>query len=122
MPFEQPVIARAKVRYVGEPVAVVLADSAALAEDALDAIALDIEPLPGGDRLRRGGGRQGPAVRGARHQSRRWSSSRAEGRCGGGVPGRALYAGASGSSVQRHTAVTMEPRGVLAEWDGARGS
>src|SRR5919201_5079285 len=44
--FEQPVIAHGKVRYVGEPIAVVLAGSAALAEDALDAIALDIEPLP----------------------------------------------------------------------------
>src|SRR5262249_31309272 len=45
-PFEQPVIARDKVRYVGEPVAVVLADTAAIAEDALEAIALDIESLP----------------------------------------------------------------------------
>src|SRR5712672_980395 len=45
-PFEQPVIAHDKVRYVGEPVAVVLADSAAAAEDALDAIVLDIEALP----------------------------------------------------------------------------
>ena len=51
-PFEQPVIAHDKVRYVGEPIAVVLADSAALAEDALDAIALDIEPLPRGRRPR----------------------------------------------------------------------
>ena len=45
-PFEQPVIACDKVRYVGEPLAVVLAESAAAAEDALDAIAPDIEPLP----------------------------------------------------------------------------
>src|SRR5437773_5567297 len=45
-PFEQPVIAHDKVRYVGEPVAVVLAETAAIAEDALEAIALDIEPLP----------------------------------------------------------------------------
>src|SRR5215469_6579181 len=45
-PFEQPVIACDKVRYVGEPVAVVLAESAAAAEDPLEAIALDIEPLP----------------------------------------------------------------------------
>ena len=45
-PYEQPVIAHDKVRYVGEPVAVVLAQSAAAAEDALDAIVLDIEPLP----------------------------------------------------------------------------
>src|SRR5580692_618800 len=45
-PFEQPVIAAGKVRYVGEPIAVVLADSAAIGEDALEHIAVDIEPLP----------------------------------------------------------------------------
>src|SRR5262249_46443523 len=44
--FEQPVTADRKVRYVGEPIAVVLADSPGRAEDALEAIALDIEPLP----------------------------------------------------------------------------
>ena len=45
-PFAQPVMARDKVRYVGEALAMVLADSAALAEDALGAIDVDIEPLP----------------------------------------------------------------------------
>src|ERR671931_676965 len=45
-PFEQPVIAYDKVRYVGEPIAVVLAESAAAAEDALDAIGVAIDPLP----------------------------------------------------------------------------
>jgi carbon-monoxide dehydrogenase large subunit len=45
-PYAQPIIAREKVRYVGEPLAVVLADSAELAEDAVQEIALDIEPLP----------------------------------------------------------------------------
>src|SRR5207244_1932652 len=45
LPFEQPVIAKAKVRYVGEPMAIVLADTLGQAEDALDAIELDIEPL-----------------------------------------------------------------------------
>src|SRR5882724_2387835 len=45
-PYQQPVIARDKVRYVGEPIAVVIADSQALAEDALELIALDIEALP----------------------------------------------------------------------------
>ena len=43
--FLQPIIAVDRVRYVGEPVAVVLADSAALAEDGVGAIALDIEEL-----------------------------------------------------------------------------
>jgi hypothetical protein len=36
VPFQQPVLAFEKVRYVGEPIAVVLADSAALAEDAAE--------------------------------------------------------------------------------------
>src|SRR5689334_20719790 len=44
--FLQPVIAANCVRYVGEPIAVVLADSPALAEDGVGAIALDIEELP----------------------------------------------------------------------------
>jgi len=44
--FLQPVIAQGKVRYVGEPLAVVVADTQALAEDALDAITVEIESLP----------------------------------------------------------------------------
>src|SRR5215471_18790046 len=45
-PFLQPVIATERIRYVGEPVAVVLADSPALAEDGASALGLDIEDLP----------------------------------------------------------------------------
>src|SRR5579862_2399826 len=39
-------MARDKVRYVGEALAVVLADNAGVAEDALGAIEVDIESLP----------------------------------------------------------------------------
>src|SRR5258708_28238587 len=46
-PFEQPVIAVGKARYVGEPVAVVVAEAAAAAEAAAQADALRIEDLPG---------------------------------------------------------------------------
>src|SRR6185312_1392158 len=45
-PFEQPVIAEDKVRYAGEPVALVVADTATIAEDALADIVLDVEVLP----------------------------------------------------------------------------
>src|SRR4029078_7445683 len=45
-PFGQPVIAETKVRYVGEVLAFVLADSAGIAEDALGRIEVDIEALP----------------------------------------------------------------------------
>ncbi len=45
-PYAQPVIATTAVRYVGEPVAMVLADGPELAEDAALAIRLDIASLP----------------------------------------------------------------------------
>jgi aerobic carbon-monoxide dehydrogenase large subunit len=45
-PYRQPVLAREKVRYVGEPVAVVFAEDAYLAEDAADLVALEIAELP----------------------------------------------------------------------------
>ena len=43
--FLQPPLGRDKVRYVGEPVAVVLADSRYSAEDAAELVAVDYEPL-----------------------------------------------------------------------------
>jgi carbon-monoxide dehydrogenase large subunit len=39
-------LASGKVRYVGDPVAFVVAETAAQARDAAEAVALDIEPLP----------------------------------------------------------------------------
>ena len=69
--FLQPVIAADRVRYVGEPVAVVLADSAAVAEDGVGAIGLDIQELPpvaGSARLRAA---RDLVVRGDRHQHSR---------------------------------------------------
>ena len=44
--YLQPAIAREVVRYVGEPVAVVLADTRYLAEDALEVIGVEYAPLP----------------------------------------------------------------------------
>ncbi len=41
-----PVLAQGRVRYVGEPVALVIAETAALAQDAAEAIAVEYEDLP----------------------------------------------------------------------------
>jgi carbon-monoxide dehydrogenase large subunit len=41
-----PVLARGRVRYVGEPVVLVVAESAAQAQDAVDAVEVDYEALP----------------------------------------------------------------------------
>jgi len=118
--FEQPVIATGKVRYVGEPIAVVVAESAALAEDALEAIILDIEPLPVvGDRdaaskddvvlFETTGSNVASTITAVR---------------GGDIEAAfrdAPYVRRERFSVQRHAAVPMEPRGLVAEWDEARG-
>ncbi|MBW8271139.1 xanthine dehydrogenase family protein molybdopterin-binding subunit [Caldovatus aquaticus] len=43
---ERPALATDKVRFVGDPVAFVVAESKAAAKDAAEAVVLDIEPLP----------------------------------------------------------------------------
>ena len=45
-PFAVPILAGDRVRYVGEPVAVVVADDTHHLADALDAVRVDYEPLP----------------------------------------------------------------------------
>src|SRR5439155_6701056 len=103
VPFEQPVIAAQEVRYVGEPIAVVVADTLAQAEDALDAIELDIEPLP--------------AVVDCHHGRLAITYTATKGDALGAA---APYRRKERLAVQRHTAVCMEPRGLLAARDGAR--
>lgn len=44
--YRQPILARERVRYVGEPVAAVFASDAYVAEDAADLVAVEIDELP----------------------------------------------------------------------------
>ena len=113
--FEQPVIAGDRVRFVGEPIAVVVAATAAIAEDALDLIDLDIEPLP---------------IVADRHAAARddvllhelAGTNRASTLTSVLGDVEAAFADAPYTRrecfhVQRHTAVPMECRGLLAAWD-----
>lgn len=115
--FEQPVIAHRKVRYVGEPVALVLAQTQAQAEDALDGIELDIEALPavletqdalgGGVLLFEENGTNSPAtISGIKGDA-------------DAAFARAVYTRKERFRVHRHSAVPMETRGLLAEWNDA---
>jgi carbon-monoxide dehydrogenase large subunit len=45
-PYRQPILAPERVRYIGEPVAVVFASDVYAAEDAADLVTVEIEPLP----------------------------------------------------------------------------
>lgn len=118
IPFCQPALADGKVRYVGEPIAMVLADTVAIAEDALDAILIEIETLP----IAAGApdGRdasllfsdQGTNVALTYHAVR-------------GDAERAFkdapYRRQERFRVQRHAAMPMEPRGLFAVWNEASG-
>ena len=113
-PFEQPVIAQSKVRYVGEPLAVVVADSAALAEDAVDAIVADIEPLAPVVDCHVSG--RDEVLLFEEHGTNLAGTYTVK--KGDAKSVQAAYARRERFSVQRHTAVCMEPRGLLAVWDG----
>jgi aerobic carbon-monoxide dehydrogenase large subunit len=115
VPFQQPVIAHEKVRYVGEPVAVVLADSPALAEDALDAIVLEIDTLPAvaSRAVARAGGSLLFEAQG-RNRVGTLTALRGD---GDAAFGAAAYVRRERFDVQRFTAVPMEPRGLLAIWE-----
>ena len=115
-PFEQFVIASDRVRYVGEPVAIVIAETAAQAEDAADRIAIEVDPLPivaNVDAAARGGSLLFPA-----HGSNAAITYTAA--KGNAKNATGPYVRREKFGVQRHSAITMEPRGLVADWDERR--
>ena len=66
----RPVLARDTVRFVGEPVAVVVAETAAAAADAAEHVVVDIEPRPAVVALPRRGDRRHAGSPTRRHQRR----------------------------------------------------
>ena len=117
--FLQPVIAADRVRYVGEPIAVVLADSPALAEDGVGAIALEIEELPPvADR--RASAQHGILLFEESGTNIAMTFTGVTGDADAAFR-EAPYVRRESFQVRRYTALPMEPRGVLVEWDVAQG-
>ncbi len=117
--FIQPVIAYAKVRYVGEPVAVVIADTAAIAEDALALLEVDIDPLP--VVVGRKASEAGEVLLFEEHGTNcAMVLTGTRGDADAAIRG-AHYVRREKLSVHRHAALPMETRGVVAEWDAKRG-
>ena len=117
--FGQPVMARDKVRYVGEALAMVLAEDAAIAEDALAAIEVDIEPLPVVPN--HAVAAKNEVLLFEKEGSNVAMKFRAQLGDAATAFAQAPYRRRESFSTQRHTALTMEPRGLLAEWDAASG-
>ncbi|HET9817153.1 MAG TPA: xanthine dehydrogenase family protein, partial [Xanthobacteraceae bacterium] len=117
--FGQPVIAETKVRYVGEAIAVVLADSPGIAEDALGLIETDIEPLPAvADRRASADDQSLLFEEAGTNLAMRFHAVRGDAAAAfAGAP----YVRRERFRTQRHMALPLEPRGLLAEWDAPRG-
>jgi carbon-monoxide dehydrogenase large subunit len=112
-PFAQPVLARDVVRYVGEPLAAVVAEDPYRVADAVEAVVVDYEPLPPVPRA-------GAADAAVLHPD--WPDNAAAVARGAIGDVDAAFAGADLVVHERFrhprlTAVTIEPRGVLAYRD-----
>ncbi len=113
-PYRQPILARDRLRYVGEPVAAVFATDPYLAEDAADLVLIDAEeltPLLDADAAP---GSFAPGL----------STEALVMRAGYGEVEAAFAAAhaivALDLTIGRHTGVPIETRGALAHWDTAR--
>jgi aerobic carbon-monoxide dehydrogenase large subunit len=113
-------LARDKVRYVGEPVAFVVAESRYVAEDALELVEVDYEPLPTVADARRAVEPGAPvlheAIDGnvvATLDTRRGDAE--------AVMATAHTRVRERFAVQRHTGVPMETRGLSAAFDPGTG-
>jgi carbon-monoxide dehydrogenase large subunit len=118
-PFGQPVIAETKVRYVGETIALVLADSPGIAEDAVGLIEVEIEALPAvADRHVSARNESLLFEETGTNQAIKFHAVRGDAATAFKT---APYTRRESFRTQRHLALPMEPRGLLAEWDAARG-
>ena len=116
-----PVLPTDVVRFVGEPVAVVIAESAAAALDGVERMVVDYEPLPAVTATRAAGEAGAPVL---------WKEAGSN-VCVDSVAGDAAAADAAFARaahvvrldtwVPRITGVPMEPRAALGVWDEASG-
>lgn len=111
----RPVLATDRLRFVGEPVVLVVADTAAAAQDGVEAIALDLAERPAVVTM--GAGEtihpEAPGNRAYRYE------------LGDAATVDVAFAAAAhrvrlALPQQRVAAMAMEPRSAWAEWDGSR--
>ena len=116
-----PVLAAKRVRYVGEPLAIVVAERAGQAQDAAEAVVLDLDELPAVADVERAVAASAPAI---------WDEAPGniclDWEDGDAHAVEAAFAGAAHVSkvrlVDTRIAVAaMEPRAAIGAWDAASG-
>jgi carbon-monoxide dehydrogenase large subunit len=120
VPFLQPVLARDRVRYVGEPVALVIAADRYAAEDAADLLNVEYSALPVVVAAEGALSDEAPQL----HEPAGTNlADRLEARTGDAEGAMAAAPVRVGErfTIQRHSGVPMETRGVAATYDAALG-
>src|SRR5512145_203855 len=108
------ILPQALVSYAGQPVAVVVAESVAAANDALEALRVEYEPLPAvatlADALRSGGPRVHPGGNVAAHYAQRVGDP-------AGALARADVVLRQRFHLHRGAGMALETRALTARWD-----
>lgn len=117
--FQRP-LARAKVRYVGEPLAFVVAVDRYAAEDAIDEIEVQIEPLDVVVDARHATDAGVPLIHDGTAENAVYHLRDQKGDVDDGMR-RAPHRLQKSFATHRHTGVPIEPRGLLAQHDNTTG-
>jgi carbon-monoxide dehydrogenase large subunit len=119
LPYLQPVLARDRVRYVGEPVAAVVADDPYLAEDGADLVAVDHAEL---EPVRDARAACAPGAPQLFAQPNEVAVVTASFGDAAAAFRNAAHVVELDVAIGRQTAVPIEPRSLLADWDEATQS
>ena len=117
LPFLQPVLARDKVRYVGEPVAVIVAEDRYDAEDLMTLLEVDYAPLPAVVDPERALEPDAPILH---FQSNLTDTLRLQHGDAAGALASAPHVLRERFATQRYAGMPMECRGVIADYEDAQ--
>ena len=115
----RPPLAEGEAKFVGDPVALVVAESRYVAEDAVELVDVDYEPMPAVADFTKavGGPRRNPVVHDAYPDN-------VAGGMGGAPPDEETFSTAAHVAAahvyqQIHAPVPIETRGLVAEWEAS---
>ncbi|MGQ0551275.1 MAG: xanthine dehydrogenase family protein molybdopterin-binding subunit, partial [Armatimonadota bacterium] len=120
VPYLQLPLARERVRYVGEPVAVVVAENRYVAEDAADLVVLDCEMLPAVTTAEQALDSEAPVLHADAAGNLAHRIDAVVGDPDGALAGAEVRI-RHRFTVQRHTGVPLETRGLVAHYDASAG-
>ena len=118
---EQMALAESKVRYVGDPVAMVVAETAMQARDAAEAVLLDIDPLPAVTAARAAAGAGAPLVHDGVPGNLVLDYHHGDAAAVAAAFARAAHVTRLSISNSRIVVSALEPRSALAEFDADTG-